>query len=58
MAQLLGQRKVLLEAEVKSGLDKAAIEALGTSPEQAAAFVNREYEKWGKVIKAAGIKAD
>lgn len=51
-------RKVLLEAEVKSGLDKAAIEALGTSPEQAAAFVNREYEKWGKVIKAAGIKAD
>lgn len=51
-------RKVLLDPGVKSGLDKAAIEPLGTSPEEAAAFVSKEYEKWGRVIKEAGIKAE
>ncbi|MGH8618891.1 MAG: tripartite tricarboxylate transporter substrate-binding protein, partial [Burkholderiales bacterium] len=51
-------RKVLQESDVRSALDKAAIEPLGTSPEEAAAFINKEYEKWGRVIKAAGIKAE
>lgn len=51
-------RKVLLEADVKNGLDKAAIEPLGTSSEDAAAFVRKEHEKWGRVIQAAGIKAE
>jgi len=51
-------RKVLLDPGVKSGLDKAAIEPLGTSPEEAVAFVNKEYEKWGRIIKEAGIKAE
>ncbi len=51
-------RKLLLDPEVKAGLEKVSIEPLGTSPEAAAAFVRREYEKWGKVIKAAGIRAE
>ena len=51
-------RKVLLEPDVKSGLDKVAIEPLGTSSGDAIAFVNKEYGKWGRVIKAAGIKAE
>jgi tripartite-type tricarboxylate transporter receptor subunit TctC len=50
--------KVLREPEVKAGLDKAAIEPLGTTPKQATDFVYREYAKWGEVIKAAGIKAE
>jgi tripartite-type tricarboxylate transporter receptor subunit TctC len=28
------------------------------SPEDAAAFLRREYEQWGKVIREAGIKAE
>lgn len=51
-------RKVLLDPGVKAGLDKVAIEALGTSPEDAAAFIAREHDKWGRVIREAGIKAD
>ena len=51
-------RKVLVDPGVKSGLDKVAIEPLGTTPEGAADFVAKEYEKWGRIIKAAGIKAE
>ena len=28
------------------------------SPEDAAAFLRREYEQWGRVIREAGIKAE
>ena len=31
---------------------------IGTTPEQYTAFVRSEIVKWGKVIKAAGIKGD
>jgi tripartite-type tricarboxylate transporter receptor subunit TctC len=33
-------------------------EALGGSPEQAATYVKQELERWGPVVKRAGIKAD
>lgn len=51
-------RKALADQDVRNSLDKAAIEPLGTSPTDAAAFINKEYEKWGRVIKAAGIKPE
>lgn len=51
-------RKVLLDPGVKSGLDKVAIEPQGTTPEEAGAFVSREYEKWGRIIREAGIRAE
>lgn len=51
-------RKALADPDVRNSLDKAAIEPLGTSPAEAAAFINKEYEKWGRVIKAAGIKPE
>ena len=51
-------RKVLLDPGVKSGLEKVAIEPLGTSPADAAVFIGKEHEKWGRVIKDAGIKAE
>ena len=50
--------KVLQDPDVRSGLDKAAIEPLGTGPAEAAAFVEKEYKKWGEVIKTAGIRTD
>ena len=50
--------KVLHVAEVKQGLDKAAIEPLGTSPKEAAAFVAAESTKYASVIKSAGITVD
>ncbi len=39
-------------------LEKQAFEPLTSSPEQFPAFVQSELEKWGKVIKAAGIKSE
>ena len=30
----------------------------GYSPADTATFLNDEIEKWGKVIKTAGVKAD
>jgi tripartite-type tricarboxylate transporter receptor subunit TctC len=47
----------LKHPEVKSGLDKAAIEPLGTTPEEASAFVQREFTKFADVIRKANIKA-
>ena len=32
--------------------------ALGSTPAEYAAFVKKEQERWGKVVRAAGIKAD
>jgi len=43
--------------EAKSALLAQGAVATPSTPEEAAAFVNREIAKWGKVIKAAGIKA-
>lgn len=51
-------RKVLQNAEVRSGLDRSAIEPLGTSAEQADQFVRRESAKWAALIKAANIKSN
>jgi tripartite-type tricarboxylate transporter receptor subunit TctC len=50
--------KVLKDPDIRAGLDKAAIEPLGTSAKQATDFVIREYAKWGEVIKTAGIKVE
>jgi tripartite-type tricarboxylate transporter receptor subunit TctC len=33
-------------------------EAVGSTPAEYAAFVKKEQERWGKVVRAAGIKAD
>lgn len=51
-------RKVLVESDVRAALDKAAIEPLGTTPREAAAFVAAEYKKWADVIRTAGIKLE
>jgi len=33
-------------------------EAVGSTPAEYAAFIKREQERWGKVVRTAGIKAD
>jgi tripartite-type tricarboxylate transporter receptor subunit TctC len=57
----------LLNAEVNKLIVQPAIverfaalgaEPLGGTPERAAAFIKGEQEKWGKIIRDTGIKAD
>jgi tripartite-type tricarboxylate transporter receptor subunit TctC len=50
--------KAMQHPDVKSFMAREGADAVGTTPAEAAAFVAREVEQLGKVIKAAGVKAD
>ncbi len=43
--------------EVKERLAKLGASPIGSSPQQFDAKIHAEYEKWGPIIKAAGIRA-
>jgi tripartite-type tricarboxylate transporter receptor subunit TctC len=44
--------------EVRSRMAELGLEPVGNTPEEFDAFIKSEIEKWTKVVKAAGIKAD
>jgi tripartite-type tricarboxylate transporter receptor subunit TctC len=48
--------EALRSPEVKDRLAKQGAVAVGNPPEEFKAYVMREIERWGKVIKTAGIK--
>ncbi len=48
----------LESAPVKERFQSLALEALPGTPEQMASYVKSERERWGKLIKANGIKLD
>ena len=50
--------KALGTPQMKERLSSLGIEPIGTTPAQFAAFLREELAKWGKVIKAARIKAE
>jgi tripartite-type tricarboxylate transporter receptor subunit TctC len=50
--------KVVALPEVKDRLFNAGFEIVTSNPEQFAAFTRNEIQKWGKLVKATGLKAD
>lgn len=44
--------------DYRQQLERQGVEPLTSSPEQFPAFLKAELEKWGKVIKTAGVKSD
>jgi len=50
--------KVMALPDVKERLFNAGFEVVTSSPEQFAAFTRSEILKWGKLVKATGLKAD
>jgi len=50
--------RILGSAEVRERFEKLGIEPVGSTPEQAARFLDEEIVKWERVIKTAGIKAE
>ncbi len=47
--------KILQRPEVKARFTAEGIEALGGTPEEFGTYIKAEIERWGRVIKAAGV---
>ena len=41
-----------------SEVEKQGLEPRGSTPAEFGAFIGSETDKWGKIIRAAGISAD
>ena len=50
--------KVLASPDVKERLDAAGFESIGNTPDQFAAYIRSEIDKWAKVVKASGVRAE
>jgi len=50
--------KVVGLPDVKERLFNAGFEIVTSTPEEFAAFTHNEIQKWGKIVKAAGLKVD
>ncbi len=50
--------KLAAMPDYRQQLEKQGFEPLTSNPEEFPAFVQAELDKWGKVIKAAGVKSD
>jgi tripartite-type tricarboxylate transporter receptor subunit TctC len=51
-------RKILFSADVKSNLSGEGADPIGAGPAEFAALLKAETERWGKVVKQAGITAE
>ena len=49
---------ILKSAEVRDKLAADGAEAVGSTPEQFATFIQSEIDKWTKVVKTAGIRVE
>ena len=59
VARLHGESvKVLKQPDVKDRLDAAGFELIGNPPEQFGTFIRTEIDKWAKVVKASGARAE
>lgn len=49
---------VLQSPDLKARLAELGLETVGTTPEQFDDYIRTEIEKWAKVVKFSGAKAD
>ena len=50
--------KVLQSPDLKARLGELGLQTVGSTPEQFDAYIRTEIEKWAKVVKFSGAKAD
>lgn len=50
--------KVLMQPDVREALHARLMEPVGNTPEQFAAFMREELERWGPIIRSNNIKLD
>jgi tripartite-type tricarboxylate transporter receptor subunit TctC len=53
-----GVQQALQLAEVRKRLADLSAEPMGLGPGETAAFMRQEVERWGSVIRAAGVKLE
>jgi tripartite-type tricarboxylate transporter receptor subunit TctC len=60
IAQTLNARLIeaMQTSEVRERMSAQAFELWTSTPEEFARVIRRDYDKWGKIVKAAGVKAD
>ena len=51
-------RRILAQPEQAALFENKGIDIIGSTPEEAATHLRRELDKWGKVIKERGIRAE
>ena len=51
-------RKVLARDDIRQKLESQGVDPIVNTPAEFAAYVKSETEKWGKVVKATGAKAE
>ena len=51
-------RRALESPDGTSALQNAGAEPVGSTPEAFGAYIKSEFNKWGKVVRATGAKAD
>lgn len=58
--QLLHQEiaKVLARSDVRERLEGAGAQAVGSTPEEMAKYIRREFSRWSRLIKTVGIRID
>ena len=56
--QLSALSGALKEPALRQRLAALGAEPAGSSPEELARFVRAEYDKWGQVVREAGIRLD
>jgi tripartite-type tricarboxylate transporter receptor subunit TctC len=50
--------KIIATPGFHERMAKIGVDVVGTTPEEYAAIIKADYEKWGKVVAAAGIKPE
>jgi tripartite-type tricarboxylate transporter receptor subunit TctC len=50
--------QALKNPDLLKRLDEMAAEPMGLSPAETAAFMKQETERWGAVIRSAGVKLE
>jgi tripartite-type tricarboxylate transporter receptor subunit TctC len=50
--------KAVRQPDVQKQLAGQGATTIGNTPEQFAAYIKSESDKWAKVLKASGVKAD
>lgn len=50
--------RALAMPDVRERLNAGGLDASPSTPEEFDALIRRDYERWGRVVKASGVKAD